>query len=66
MWRFTASILNLKSYYEKTKRKNNINKTNLGNYKHLKRRNIINNIATLLFKLRNLQKEIVRILFSYS
>jgi len=28
-------ILYLKSYYEKTKKQNNINKTDLGNYKHL-------------------------------
>jgi len=41
-------ILKLKSYYEKTKRKNNINKTDLGNYKHLQWRNIINNIDTII------------------
>jgi len=28
-------IFYLKSYYEKTKKKNNINKTDLGNYKYL-------------------------------
>jgi len=28
-------ILYLKSYYEKTKKQNNINKTDLENYKHL-------------------------------
>ena len=38
-------ILCLKPYYEKIKKKNNINKTDLGNYKHLKRRNIINDIV---------------------
>jgi len=35
VWWFTLPILYLKSYYEKIKRKNNINKIDWGNYKHL-------------------------------
>jgi len=41
----SISIFNLKSYCETTMRKNNINKTDLGKYKHLKRRNFINNLV---------------------
>jgi len=49
---------------KKVREKNNTNKTDLGNYIHFKRCYVINNI--LLFKLRKLQKKIVRILFSHS
>ena len=42
-----AAIIYLKPYHEKIKKENSIHKTDLGNYKHLKQRNI-NNIVIII------------------
>ena len=45
---YCTSILNLNCIMKKLRKKNNINETDLGNYKHLKRYNIFNNIVTII------------------